>query len=202
MGTESRRGVLKKGLWGGALLLLGSGTTLFVLPGKDEGAPREGLHVLSKRGYAVVAALARRLIPDVAGKPTVDQLRVAFVADRILAKTDATARDELQQLLGLFENALPNLLFGGRATPFTMLDAQAQDLVLAEWRDSTLTLRRTGFQALRGLVMASYYSQPETWAATGYPGPPQGFHQPNAKPWRGGFDARPIDNGVWQEPKP
>ncbi|HZH04363.1 MAG TPA: hypothetical protein VEY30_11300, partial [Myxococcaceae bacterium] len=79
---------------------------------------------------------------------------------------------ELKLLLGLFENGLGNLLLGGRPRPFTAMVAEEQDRVLGEWRDSRLTFRRSGYQGLRGLVTATYYAAPETWAAVGYPGPP------------------------------
>jgi hypothetical protein len=39
---------------------------------------------------------------------------------------------------------------------------------------SRISVRRTGFRALKRLVTAAYYSSPETFAAVGYPGPPIG----------------------------
>ena len=43
-----------------------------------------------------------------------------------MSLTDLSAQMELRQLLNLFENALPNLLFGGRLKPFTQLPPEAQ----------------------------------------------------------------------------
>ena len=116
------------------------------------------------------------------------------------ASSATTALSELKQLLNLFENALANFLFGGRITPFTQLDPQEQDAVLDEWLHSRFSVRRTGFTALRGLVLAAYFVRPETWPAVGYPGPPKAFHDPNAPVWKGGGEPRPPSPGIWVEP--
>ena len=63
-------------------------------------------------------------------------------------------------------------LLDGRTRPFTQLDAAGQDATLDGWRRSRISVRRTAFQALHGLCMGSYYASPETYAAVGYPGPP------------------------------
>ncbi|MBX7098889.1 MAG: gluconate 2-dehydrogenase subunit 3 family protein [Myxococcaceae bacterium] len=200
MGTDSRRGLLKKGLLGGAVLALGGGGGLFLLPGRLEPLPSGGLKVLDQREYSVFAALARRLVPSTPGVPSVDELEVAKVCDTIVSQTDPTAQAEVKQLLQLFERALPNLLFGGRVSAFTSLSPEAQDEVLGEWRRSSILLRRTGFLALRAVVMGATFAQPRTWPLTGYPGPPSGFHQADAPHWVGGGTPRPDGNGVWREP--
>ena len=147
----SRRGFLKKGVLGGALLALGGGTALFLRGGVEVPLPPEGLLTLSAREYAVVLAVAARMLPISGEFPPLEQVRVGFNADRILTKVDATALVEMKQLLNLFENALPNLLFGGRPTPFTRMTSDEQSKTLVEWMNSRLILRRSGFTALRGL---------------------------------------------------
>ncbi len=197
---QQRRGFLKKGLIGGALLALGGGTALFLRGGKERALPADGLLALSPREHAVVMALADRMIRPTGAYPTIDAMQVGLNADRILTKVDDTALMEMKQLLNLFENALPNFLFGMRFAPFTQMTADEQDAVLREWMTSGLELRRTGYGALRGLVLAAYFVKPETWAAMGYPGPPKGFHDPNAPVWKGGGAPRPPSAGIWVEP--
>ncbi len=198
----SRRGILKKGLVGGALLALGGLGFLAFRRSAEEPEPKEGLTVLSPREYAVFAALARRLVRAREGWPTTDELRVALVADRILAAADATAQKELKALLGLFENALAGFLFGRRTRPFTTIEPQEQDAVLDEWRSSGLTLRRSGYLALRTVVMGAYYSSPRTWAAVGYEGPPKGLHDAAAPSWKGRGEPRPVSFGRWYGDEP
>lgn len=198
---SSRRSFLKKGLVGGALLALGGGGWLALRKSAEVVVP-EGLQVLSAREYAVMWAIVQRFAPAREGFPSADTLKTTLAVDGIFAMLEEVTRAELKQLLMLFENALPNFLFGGRTTPFTQLAPTEQDEVLAEWRDSRLTLRRTGYLALRGLVMAAYYGNRETWAAVGYPGPPPNIHDPAAPLWKGGDQPRPLGNGSFTEPAP
>jgi len=198
----SRRSVLKRGLIGGVLLALGGGGWLATRKSQLVPAPKDGLKVLSDQEYSVVHALVLRFHPNRPGFPDPETLHVAEVCDRILSKADPTAQKELKQLLGLFENALPNFLFGLRTRPFTKLTGDEQDVVIAEWARSRIALRRTGYLALRTLVMAGYWSQKDSWPASGYPGPPPGVFDPNAPRWMGGDQPRPPGNGVWVEPPP
>jgi hypothetical protein len=100
-----------------------------------------------------------------------------------LSRTAREAQSDVAGLLGLFENALPGLLFDGRVTPFTALDPDAQDRVLESWRDSRLVLRRSGYQALRKLCLGAYYAEPRAWPALKYGGPPDlgGFQHDDSK---------------------
>jgi hypothetical protein len=120
----------------------------------------------------------------------VDQVGVARAADRIAARVEPSARKELQQLLGLFENGLAGFILGGRTRPFTRLDGAEQDAVLAEWRDSRIAVRRTGHAALRTLVLAGYYQSPAVWPPMGYGGPPRIFEDGPSLPSGAGVTSR------------
>lgn len=180
----SRRGFLKRGFFGALVLGMGGSwlatrrSALVVIP--------EGLQVFDPGEYAVMWAIVQRFAPSREGFPSADTVRATVGCDGILAMTEEATQQEVKQLLMLFENALPNFLFAGRSEPFTQLPPHEQDEVLAEWRDSRLSIRRTGYLALRGLAMAAYYGNPQTWAALGYPGPPPGIHNPAAPVWKGG----------------
>jgi Gluconate 2-dehydrogenase subunit 3 len=195
--SPSRRSLLKRGVLGGALLAVGGAGFLALRAGKRLPPPSDGLHVFSEQEFAVLDALAHRLVAPLPGWPTVEEVGVARAVDRIAERVEPSARAELKQLLGLFDNALAGFVFGGRTQPFTALGAAAQDRVLEEWRDSRVALRRTGYNALRTLVLAGYYQSPLTWKPIGYPGPDQDFYQPDAPAWFGGESPRPDGNGVF-----
>lgn len=197
---HTRRTLIKRGLFGGALLAVGGGTGLLLRRGALVDLPAGGLKVLGRREYAVLDAIARRIIVPQPGFPTVDEVKVAAVCDDVLARGDETLQVELRQLLELFDNALAGFLLGARITPFTRLEPSEQDVVLREWMNSRLAIRRTGFLAIRILVTAVYYGSALTWAAVGYGGPPKAFHDPNAPVWKGGGAPRPPGPGVWVEP--
>jgi hypothetical protein len=197
--SKSRRGFLKKGLFGGLVLALGGGSWLLTRRSAQVQVP-EGLQVLNAAEYGVMWSLVQRFVPTHEGFPSPDSLKTALACDTILSMLEDVTRSDVKQLLMLFENALPNFLFGGRTVPFTQLDPNDQEQVLAEWRDSSLMLRRTGYHALRGLAMAAYYGNRATWSAVNYPGPLPGIHDPNAPVWKGGDEPRPVGNGTYLEP--
>ena len=196
---DSRRGFLKKGLFGGLILALGGAGFLGTRRGAQVSMP-PGLQVLNATEYAVMWAIVQRFHPAHEGFPAADSIQTTVAADGIIARLEDVTQGELKQLLMLFENALPNFLFGGRTSPFTQLNPTEQDEALAEWRDSRLSIRRTGYRALRGIAIAAYYGNQATWSAVGYPGPLPGIHDPNAPQWKGGDEPRPVGNGTYNEP--
>jgi hypothetical protein len=163
-----RRTFLRRGLLGGAVLALG-GVGLTLLPTAHLADPRGPLSVLDAREFQVLVAVAQRML---AGVPEVDPVRVAGEVDLAITRAHPEARTELKTLLWLFENALPGVLFDLRVRPFTHLSPDAQDAVLASWRDSLFAVRRAGYGALRKLCLAYAYADPATWPALHYPGPP------------------------------
>ncbi|MDD1968102.1 twin-arginine translocation pathway signal protein [Pseudomonas putida] len=44
---------------------------------------------------------------------------------------------------------------------------------LSRWENSSLDLLRQGHSSLLQLVLMAWYSQPQSWAGCGYPGPPK-----------------------------
>jgi hypothetical protein len=149
--------------------LLGGGT-LALLPTKDVVALSGTLAVLEPRGFQVLAAVAKRVVPD-----TVDAAAVAHGVDDLLQRGPPEVQADFNKLLGLFENALPGLIFDGRVLPFTRLSPESQDRVLWSWRDSRFALRRTGYHALRRICLAVAYGDEATWPALGY-SPPSGLN--------------------------
>jgi hypothetical protein len=166
----SRRSLVKKGLLGGLILLLGGGTGLAFFPSRDGFVAPPQLLSLTQARFQVLAAVAARVVPAGA-----DAAAVALGVDRILSYAVIETRQDIEKLLGLFENALPGLLLDGRALPFTRLSEPGQDAVLESWRTSMLTLRRSGYQALRKLCLVAYWTQESAWAAIGYD-PPSGLN--------------------------
>jgi hypothetical protein len=166
----NRRTFIKRGVLGGALLMLGGGTALVLAPTKELATPTSPLRVLEPRGFQVLVAIAKRVLPEGA-----DAVAVAQGADLTLSYAAPEPGRDFGRLLMLFENALPGLLFDGRALPFTRLSPESQDAVLRKWRDSSLALRRTGYHALRRLCLAVYYASEASWPAVGY-APPSGLN--------------------------
>jgi hypothetical protein len=171
-----RRGFLKKGLLGGALLAIGGGTGI-ALRSTRMGNPAQGpLRLLSPEEHAVMAAIAARVVPGEgapAGWPSAEALDCAGKVDRLLATAHPTVGLEFKRLLRLFENGLVGLFTSGHPTPFTRLGPAEQDARLEAWRRSGVALLRSGYTALVRLANATYYSSPQVYSLVGYPGPPE-----------------------------
>src|SRR5712664_1826591 len=91
---EGRRGFLKKGIFGGLILAVCGGGFLALRRSRTVPLPQQGLAVLDPSEYAVLMAIAGRLIPEGEGFPSVEQIGVGLNADRILAQTDPAAARE------------------------------------------------------------------------------------------------------------
>jgi hypothetical protein len=170
---QSRRSFLQRGLVGAALLALGGGTWLATrktrLP-PDVGGPFQHL---APEEAAVLLAVADRLVPERPGFPRPRELGLAAKMDAVVGMAHPSAREELRRLVRLFESAAVGLALDGQPRLFTGSSPAQQDRRLAAWARSRVALRRTGYRALKRLVYASYYASPGTWAAVGYPGPPE-----------------------------
>lgn len=164
-----RRTFIRRGLWGGLLLAVGGSIGLAAWPSDRRYKPRNRLRALDERQFAVLAAIASRMVTA----PGADPVLIAERVDTQMSWAYPEVRADFGKLLLLFDNALAGLVFDGRPRPFTHLSPEAQDRVLAAWRDSRLVVRRSGYGVLRKLTQAAHYAAPEAWADTGYPGPPQ-----------------------------
>ena len=172
---ESRRGLLKKSVAGATLLALAGSVPLALRRTKLRELPTHGpLQFFTPAEYSIWAAVADRILAEEkpSGGPTPAQLDVAARADAFLAPLPDTDRKDLKQLLALFDNALFSALQGGPPRPFTAMSPEEQDAQLRRWQNSRLTLQRTGYQAMKRLCCALFFSAPETYASVGYPGPP------------------------------
>jgi hypothetical protein len=165
----NRRTFIRRGLFGGLLLAVGGSVGLVAWPSDERVHARRPLRALTPRQFAVLAAVSARTVTA----PGADAVTIAERVDAQMALAPPEGRADFGKLLLLFENALAGFVLDARARPFTRLSPDAQDDVLADWRDSRLAVRRSGYAALRKLTQAAHYAAPEAWADIGYPGPPQ-----------------------------
>ena len=172
---SDRRGFLKKGLLGGAILAIGGTIPILLRSGVTFYRPRGPLRILSNAEYAIFAAATARLVPGegaAADWPAAQTLDCAGQVDALLARLHPAAAADFRKLLHVFENAMTGLLSTGFPTTFTRSSPADQDRRLEAWRHSRLALFRSGYQAMKRLAVAVYYASPETFARVEYPGPP------------------------------
>ncbi len=183
--APDRRRFLRRGLFGGALLML-AGSLPFVFRTTRRGnAPRAPLKLLSADEHAVLAAVAARIVPGDGADarwPRADALDCAGKIDALMATVHPDVGHDFRRLLRLFESGFVGLLTAGSPRPFTRAAPAEQDARLEAWRRSRFALLRSGYQALKRLCDAAYYSSPEIYPLVGYPGPPEVPQPPAGAP--------------------
>jgi hypothetical protein len=171
----NRRRFLRRGLFGGALLVF-AGSVPFVFRTTRRGsAPRGPLRLLSADEYAVLAAVAARIVPGDGADarwPRAEALDCAGKIDALMATVHPEVGNDFRRLLRLGESGFVGTFTAGSPRPFTRATPAEQDARLEAWRRSRLALLRSSYQALKRLCEAVYYSSPEIYALIGYPGPP------------------------------
>jgi hypothetical protein len=149
-------------------ILSAAGAALSVWPVRRRaGVATPELKVLSEAAFWTLIAFAERVVPAGA-----DHLQVARAVDHALTYISVESQHDLNTLLGLLENGVVGLLFGVSPRPFSHRSPEARDATILDWANSSLTLRRGGFQALRKLCLAAHFGEQTSWKGMGYQGPP------------------------------
>ena len=115
-----RRRFLKRGLFGGTLLVLG-GSLPFVFRTTRRGEPPRGpLRLLSADEYAVLAAIAARIVPGDGADarwPRAAALDCAGKVDALMATVHPDVGHDFRRLLRLCESGFVGTFTGGLASP-------------------------------------------------------------------------------------
>ena len=129
---------------------------------------REGRDLLT----ALVPTMVGQMVPSAEPART---LAVAATVERVriaIAGLPLATQQELQDLFGLLCTAPARRLLAGLpswhgATPSELA------AFLESWRLHRFALLRQAYQGLHALILGSWYADPSSWAAIGYPGPMQ-----------------------------
>lgn len=164
----TRRAFLKFGV-GGALALAAGGA---LYRGLQQGAPKR--FNLDAAGHALLTAVVPALLgPALPTAPAARQQAVQATVERVkvaIAGLPLAAQGELQDLFGLLALAPTRRLLAGLPAWRDATPAQL-DAFLQGWRLHRFAQLRAGYQALHDLVIGSWYADPSSWVAIGYPGP-------------------------------
>jgi hypothetical protein len=168
----TRRQIIRRGFAGTLLLLVAGGAGSALWPTRRR-KPRSGLRVFDEREASILSAVAAAVLRVEPGAPSAEDVDVAGRIDGLLALSSAEVQGEFRQLVRLFENGFTGILTGTGWTSFTAASEKSRQARLSAWELSRLPLFRTGYQAMKRLCTACYYSSPASWASIGYPGPPE-----------------------------
>ncbi|HET8707945.1 MAG TPA: twin-arginine translocation signal domain-containing protein [Pseudomonadales bacterium] len=130
----------------------------------------EGFQVLRKKDITIfgkVAAAALNLDdPEVIKKQMI-------AVDQFLWHTSLEGQKGLKKLLDLLDFAPSRFLVTGWTHSWEEASREQVSAVLAKWRSSSIDLLKISYTSLVAINSSVYYMQPENYAASGYPGPPQ-----------------------------
>jgi hypothetical protein len=166
----SRRTFLRFGVTG-ALLLAAAGAAR----GQNEYRPADGsgtLQVLREADREVLAAITPAILAGTAA--TGSSLAAAIGSiDRAVAGLPPHLQEEVGQLLALLASWPGRRWVAGVVAPWREASVAEVSAFLERWRFSRWALLQQGYHALHDLVLAAWYARPGSWAAIGYPGPPE-----------------------------
>lgn len=170
----TRRGFLQLGLMGTATLALGS--TVATLTGCATPLEQNSTFKFLKPDDREIFAA---LIPQVLNKSFPGDLsdksamrRLLLALDDLIYTLQYHNRDQIRMMFDALAMAPIRVLAGASWTNWKDMSPKQVDDFLVGWRDSSIQLKRMGYVSLTKLINISWYSQPESFAATGYPGPP------------------------------
>ncbi|MYM38185.1 twin-arginine translocation signal domain-containing protein [Duganella qianjiadongensis] len=120
---------------------------------------------------AIIPALLGPLLPaDAATRGPALEAALARTHGAILGLPLNTQK-EIQDLFGLLALAPARRLLAGVSDSWEQArPAEVADF-LQSWRNHRLAMLQIAYLALHDLVLGSWYADPSSWAAIGYPGP-------------------------------
>ena len=168
----SRRGLLKVGLFGSALLA-GAGLAAS-LSGCSASSPKAGFAVLRESDLPFLRALIPVMLAG-----AVQPAQMAGAVHGTLESLDYSLNHVSPEMRGLTVQLFDVLALPLTRGPLTGIwsswqHASAADVrvFLDRWQNSSIGLLQMGHASLLQLVMMSWYGRAESWAHCGYPGPP------------------------------
>jgi hypothetical protein len=166
----SRRQFIKVGIAGAALL-----AAVRYLD-RAHAAPVDAYRVLDESGAIVIRALIPVVlagslpVEEAAQERAIADLLAAF--DRALSGLAPAVQEEMAELFSVLAFAPSRLAFTGLWAPLDKTPRAEIKAFLMRWRHSRFNMQRAGYEALTQLIQASWYDNPSSWRAIGYPGPP------------------------------
>lgn len=162
-----RRTLLTVGLAGGTMLALVGGTLALLRPGRRDG-------VLTTSGRSMFTAVAQAVLASTLPADPHERAR-ALEAHLVrvqgtIAGMPPNIQAELDELVTIVGSAPGRLALVGLRSDWSSASMAEVTAALQSMRGSSLALRQQAFHALRDITNGSYFADPSTWQAVGYPG--------------------------------
>lgn len=163
-----RRTLLELGAISTGLLLLVGGAAALLEPGLEKGKLTAcGRDVFRAIGGAVLD----KTLPENAIAKQAALTALLGRVDVLISALSPSAQGELSQLLSMMATSAGRHALAGLSTPWALASATQVQAALQDMRLSTLAVRQQAYAALHDITTGAYFSEPDTWAMMGYPGP-------------------------------
>jgi hypothetical protein len=170
----SRRDFLKVGLLGSAVLFAGSSLSAFSLV-KSSKNDLQHFSFLNSSDTELLLALAPIILkvnyPGALEKEAEQRLLVAI--DKQISSLGQHSQKQLQQLFDLLGSSTLRYFAGAQSSDWSSAPTDQIESFLEGWKNSLFALKRTGYAALCKLITMTWYTQPENFSQSSYPGPPK-----------------------------
>jgi len=176
--STSRRGFLQLSLTSSISLSLASGLVSTLVPALVP-AKAEASESTEKLEYRFLtpssAEFLAALFPVVLAKTSLnkDENNALLMAlDKMIFQFNAFNQKQMQQLFDVMAYAPVRFVAGAPWANWPEASHEDIQSFLVGWRDSRFELKRMGYLSLCKLINLCWYARKESFAQTGYPGPP------------------------------
>jgi len=176
--STSRRGFLQLSLASSISLSLASGLVSTLVPALVP-VKAEASESTEKLEYRFLtpssAEFLTALFPVVLAKTSLDQDEnnaLLMALDKMIFHFNAFNQKQMQQLFDVMAYAPVRFVAGAPRANWPEASHEDIQSFLVGWRDSRFELKRMGYLSVCKLINLCWYARQESFAQTGYPGPP------------------------------
>ena len=168
--ATNRRTFLKVGGLAAVVLAAGGGVYRYTHPS----GPLQRFVLSGEAKAAIDAIVPAMLAGSLPQQPAARAQAVADTTGRVhhaILGLPLTAQKEVQDLFGLLALAPARRALTGVSGSWSGATEAQVGVFLQEWRFHRLAMLQAAYHALHDLIIGSWYADPASWAAIGYPGP-------------------------------
>jgi hypothetical protein len=168
--ASKRRTFLKVGALAALTLAAGGGIYRYTHPP----GPLTRFVLDGESKAALDAIIPGMLAGSLPADPAARALAVSATTERVhqaIRGLPLGAQKEVKDLFGLLALAPARRALTGVADGWSHATAAQVGVFLQEWRFHRLAMLQTAYHALHDLIIGSWYADPSSWDAIGYPGP-------------------------------
>lgn len=168
--AATRRTFLKVGALAALTLAAGGGIWRLTHPP----GPLQRFVLDGEAKAALDAMVPAMLAGSLPAEPALRAAAVAATTGRVhlaILGLPLVAQKEVQDLFGLLALAPARRALTGVSGAWSQATEAQVAVFLQEWRFHRLAMLQTAYHALHDLIIGSWYADPASWEAIGYPGP-------------------------------